>query len=189
VSGGGSCHPRRTFQGAVDPCERQFTANAHDPDGDHLTYAWSGCASGTGTTATCSVDAIRTFTARVTVRDGRGESANASATATGVNLPPNVRVGGPTSPALSNTFYPMAGNQPDDPEEDADPNQLCDHASVTAHGPCRAVLADCGGVGDVFDVDITTLAGPGTCTLEARVSDPWGAVGTDRYVFDVLPPR
>ena len=189
VSGGGACHPVRRFSGAVEPCRLDFEAVASDPDGDHLTYSWSGCASGSGTRATCSIDAVQTFTARVTVRDGSGGSAQASGTALGVNLPPNVRVGGPPSPALSNTFYPTAGNQPDDPEEDADPNQLCTHASVTAHGPCRAVLAQCGGVGDVFDVDITTLAGPGTCTLEAKVSDPWGAVGTDRYVFEVLPPR
>jgi hypothetical protein len=190
VSGGGSCHPKRTFQGAVEACEVQFTANAHDPDGDRLTYAWSGCASGTEKVATCTIDAIREFTATVKVKDGQGGSDTASGTAQGVNQPPRVRFGGarPPDPAPSHSVYTIVGAQPTDPEDDADPNSLCGHASVTYSGPCWAKLFLCGGVADGFDVDIKTLAGPGTCVLEARVEDPWGAVGTDRIVFQVRHP-
>ena len=64
---------------------------------------------------------------------------------------------------------------------------LCTRASVTATGPCRAGLAACGGVGDAFDWDVTTLQGPGTCVVEARVADIWGAVGIHRIAFQVLP--
>jgi len=45
-----SCHPT---------CTVTFTASAADPDGDPLTYAWSGCASGTGTSRTCQIVSVR----------------------------------------------------------------------------------------------------------------------------------
>jgi hypothetical protein len=36
--------------------------------------------------------------------------------------------------------------------------------------------------------DVTTLEGPGTCVLTARVRDSWGAVGTDQLQFAVSAP-
>jgi len=58
---------------------------------------------------------------------------------------------------------------------------------VVTSGPCSAGLAACGGVGDAFDIDIRTLPGGGTCTVEATVRDGWGAVGRDRIAFQVNP--
>ena len=43
----------------------------------------------------------------------------------------------------------------------------------------------CGGVSDGFDVDFRTLAGTGTCVLEAKSLDSWGSEGTDRLTFRV----
>jgi hypothetical protein len=103
------------------------------------------------------------------------------------NQPPVIRLGGPRPPAHapSNTLYPLAGGQPEDPDGD-DPNTvLCPTVRVSASGPCRATLADCGGVGDVFDVDLRTLGGPGICVVRASVRDSWGAVGMDQFRFMV----
>jgi hypothetical protein len=93
----------------------------------------------------------------------------------------------PPDPAAANTLYTIAGGQPTDPDGDEDPNQLCDRTTLTVTGPCTAGIGGCGGVGDVFDVDLTTRQGPGTCEVVARVRDSHGAFGTDRLRFEVLP--
>jgi hypothetical protein len=76
------------------PCSVKFTAVASDPDGDDLRYRWSGCAAGgAGTTATCSLTTPGPVVATVTVDDGRGGTATASATVVG-HLPlPTVSIG------------------------------------------------------------------------------------------------
>jgi hypothetical protein len=183
VSGGG-CHP---LPGR--PCTVAFNATASDPDGDRIAYGWDGCAQGNAPLAICTIPQPGPFTATVLVADGQGNVARATGTAFGTNEPPVVRLGvpRPPNPAPSNTLYTLTGNQPVDPEDDEDGNRLCQRATLAVSGPCRATLFSCGGVGDAFDVDLTTLQGPGTCTVEARVADIWGAVGVDRLVFQVLP--
>ena len=184
VASGGGCHPR-----PAQPCTVAFNATARDPEEDRIAYGWDGCAQGNAPLALCTVTQPGEFTATVLVSDGQGNFARASGVAHGVNEPPVVTFGGPRppDPAPSNTSYSLAGNQPMDPEDDDDGNRLCTRATVTASGPCRASLGLCGGVGDAFDVDIRTLQGPGTCVVEARVADVWGAVGVARLVFQVLP--
>jgi len=184
VTSGGGCHPS-----PGRPCTVAFNATASDPEDDHIAYGWDGCAQGNAPLAICTIVQPGQVTATVLVSDGQGNFARASGIAHGTNEPPVIRFGGPRppNPAPSNTFYTLSGNQPADPEEDEDGNRLCTRATVVASGPCRATLFLCGGVGDAFDVDVTTLQGPGTCTLEARVADVWGAVGVDRLVFQVLP--
>jgi hypothetical protein len=90
----------------------------------------------------------------------------------------------PPNPAPSNTTFSMVSNGPDDPDGDESAPALCTRVAVTAAGPCRAGRSACG---TNFDMDITTLQGPGTCVVEVRVADLWGAVGVDRYAFQVLP--
>jgi len=185
ITGGGSCHPSPS-----QPCTVTFVAVFSDPDGDPVQLLWKGCATGVAAQVTCVVTAPIAYTATVEARDGRGGFAEASATAKGTNLPPWVDIGQPRppDPAAPNTLYLIAGGQPWDPDGDEPDSVLCGSATVSATGPCTAgphVL--CGGVGDVFDFDIRTLGGPGTCTVEARASDSWGAVGRASISFRVGP--
>jgi hypothetical protein len=186
LTGGGVCHPS-----VGSPCGVEFQVEARDPDGDRMTFQWQGCTSGSGFTERCTIDRPGEHTATVVVTDAQGAKVRASATATGSNQLPVVHIGPsrPPDPAPSNHSYTIVGDEPYDPD-DYSPysNQACPHARVTASGPCRAAIGLCGGAGDAFDIDVTTLAGPGTCTLEATVTDPWGAVGRDRFAFRVLAP-
>jgi hypothetical protein len=184
VTSGGGCHPAPSR-----PCTVAFNATVSDPEGDPIAFGWDGCAQGNGPLAICTIAAPGVVTATVLVTDGQGNFVRASATAEGVNEPPVIAFGGPRppNPAPSNTRYTLVGGQPTDPEEDDQPNTLCGRLSLTASGPCRVGLSGCGGVGDVFDVDLSTLQGPGTCVVEARVPDIWGAVGLARLVFEVRP--
>lgn len=100
------------------PCTATFTASASDPDGDPLTYEWSGCAAGqTGSTSTCLITAVGAVTATVLVTDNLGASASASAVAYGTNAPPTVTLSGPESchPACTLAFVASGS----DPEGDA----------------------------------------------------------------------
>ena len=187
LTGGGSCHPR-----PGKPCTVEFQADASDRDGDPIRLEWRGCTSGTGYTELCTIDHPGVFTANVIVTDSHGATARATATADGTNLLPVVHIGPnrPPDPAPANTHYTIVGDEPYDPD-DYGPysNQACPHARVTTRGPCRAAIGLCGGVGDAFDIDLTTLpGGPGICIVEATVTDPWGAVGSDRFSFHVLAP-
>jgi hypothetical protein len=184
VTSSGGCHPA-----PAHPCTVSFNALASDPDGDAIRFGWDGCARGNNPVAICTISVPGPVTASVLVDDGNGGLAKGNASANGTNLPPSVRLPrGVPNPAPSNTNFPLAGNQPDDPEGDEDPNRLCTRATVVAvSGPCRASLSACGGVGDAFDITVTTLQGPGTCVIEARVADVWGAVGIERFSFTVSP--
>ena len=171
-------------------CSVTFRADASDPEGDRLFFDWGGCASGTEATAECVISEPGTHTAAVTVRDGHGGVARASATAQGTNDAPVVRFGvpRPPEPAPSNSSYSLAGGEPADPDGDEDGNALCRGTTLSASGPCTARIASCGGVGDVFDVDVRTGTGPGTCVLEATTRDSWGRVGSARLSFAVRAP-
>jgi hypothetical protein len=183
VASSGSCHPLPSR-----PCTVSFNATVSDPDGDAIRFGWDGCAHGNQPLAICTISAPGVVTASVLVDDGQGGLARASGTALGTNAPPVVHLGRTfPNPAPSNTTITVIGQQPDDPDGDEDPNRLCTRATVVASGPCRATLFACGGVADGFDVDIRTLQGPGTCVIEARVADLWGAVGIDRLSFSVQP--
>ncbi|MGH9383158.1 MAG: alpha/beta hydrolase [Vicinamibacterales bacterium] len=65
------------------PCQVRFDARVSDAANRQLSYAWSGCASGTGTTATCEVQGSEIVEATVTVRDeATGVRMQSSASAT-----------------------------------------------------------------------------------------------------------
>jgi hypothetical protein len=188
TGGGGSCHPSAaaSTRGARG-CTVAFLAlGVSDPDGDAVALSWSGCASGTDASASCTITAPGEVVATVTATDGRGGRTSVSASAFGVNVPPQLRFGSPRpqDPSTPGRTYSMVGAQPEDADGDEEGNTLCQRMVFTVSGPCRAGHT-CGGVGDVFDVDVTTSNGPGTCLLEARTRDSWGAEGVARLSFQV----
>jgi hypothetical protein len=70
-------------------------ASGSDPDGDLLTFTWSGCASGANSTASCTLPerSATAQTAIVTISDG-WSSVERSVAVTPLNEPPNVTAGG-----------------------------------------------------------------------------------------------
>ncbi len=68
--------------GCTANCTAFFEATAVDYDGDPLSYTWSGCASGSGNRAQCSITGSATIvSATVSVSDGRGGQTSATITA------------------------------------------------------------------------------------------------------------
>lgn len=165
LSGGGSCYPRRT-----EPCTVTFHATANDPDGDRLTYSWSGCTSGSGAelaSASCSVTAPSEFTATVTVDDGRGGLVRASAEARGVNNPPRVFFRFPEPLPPNSTSFGVG---------DVEDEEHCGTRDMSTglQGACDRAFVECHSWG--LDLELHTT-GTGSCTLTVRFRDPWGATG------------
>ena len=70
----------------------EFTANGNDPDGDTLTYSWDfgdGNKTGSKSKETHIYNNAGTFTAKVTVSDGKGGSATDSTEITVKAVPKN----------------------------------------------------------------------------------------------------
>jgi hypothetical protein len=187
LTGGGACHPR-----LGRPCTVEFQVEARDPDDDRMTFEWRDCTSGSGFTASCTIERPGEHTATVVVSDVHGARTRASATAEGVNRAPTVRIGTlgrPPDPAPSNAFFAVLGGaEPRDPDDGLPEFSACLATRMITSGPCHGGIALCGGVDNSIDLDLSTLAGPGTCVVELAVTDPWGAVGRDRFSFRVLAP-
>jgi Big-like domain-containing protein len=91
-----------TFEGASvctqegsRPCTLTVVARASDPDGDPLQFVWSGCASGTSSRATCTVERVGKVIASVDVSDGHGHTVTGTVSGEGLpipNAPPSVTV-------------------------------------------------------------------------------------------------
>ena len=74
-----------------------FTGSGSDVNGDPLTYQWDfgDGTTGTGATTSHAYESLGTFTVRLTVNDGRVDSAPATTTARIDNRPPVANPGGP----------------------------------------------------------------------------------------------
>ncbi len=151
-----SCHPE---------CTISVTAVAQDAEGDALTYAWSGCATGSGRSAECRVRHVGSVTAIVSVRDARGGVAVGTATVAGTNLAPTVNRQGPeqrTSPSRL-VVEPL----------DADPGD----------DPRCAWRGDCTCTGDFqsWNANCELPGGTTACVMTAYCWDAWGGVGEARF--------
>lgn len=203
VTGDDGCHPRRVGD-VVEPCAVSFRAEASDPDGDSLRFRWSGCASGSQATTTCSIDRLASVTAMVEVTDGRGGSASATKTAVGTNLTPvpgnfycyyrpGQNPGAPDcgtescpAPLPTNGIgYCMDGNfNARDTEGDL---VLC--GPVIARGACgpSAGIYECGGAAVAFSFEFRTGPDAGDCVLTISMSDSWDAAASTTVRVPVRP--
>jgi hypothetical protein len=165
-----TCHP----QTPSTPCTVTCTATASDPDGDALSYAWSGCASGGGSSAACRVSNLTPFTCSVSVSDGRGGTASGSATVTGVNRAPTVTfssgpvpTGGGSGPVLCGTGAWIYFNYTD---VDGDP--LSDGQGELVSGPCTK--GEVRGYPSAVWIAVQMPSTPQSCQVAAMAADGWG---------------
>ena len=81
--------------------------SATDADGDAITYAWSGSASGVGQSVSHNIPADGRYTFTCAVSDGRGGVVTASASATAGTVAPPPPITGCTDPTATN-YNPTA---------------------------------------------------------------------------------
>lgn len=149
------CHPR---------CSLTVEAVAEDPDGDELSYVWSGCASGTDERESCSIPQPGDYTASVTVSDGRGGVASAFVDLRGVNRPPVVQ--GTAQVFGAGTWRILVENE----DPDGDPT-VC------------GWLGDCECTGSVqsYNLICRMPAGVNRCFERFACTDPFGATDETRF--------
>lgn len=166
-----SCHPRPS-----QPCTATLVAAGSDPDGDPISLAWSGCANGVASTSGCSVSSLGSVgVATVTVADGKGGNATATANVVGTNVKPTVVAGGSScsSPLPNDANCTMSFQVTDD-----------DTSSMGVSGPNvsgACVFVSQNNVGMTIRVIVHTLVAvpsPGLCHIEGvQWRDVWGATG------------
>jgi len=184
LSGAGSCYPVHAGNAG---CNVQVTASASNYD----SIAWSGCCSGSGTTATCHVPNPGSFTCSASAT-GPGGSAQTSMQVSGTNAAPTQSNGcwhgGVDAGCVSATSflanqacagdaltYRFVAADPDDPVPSS--SLTCSATSQTP-GVCTVCQCWLYNAGTMrFFVEFGTRAA-GTCTLAVTVTDDWGAATT-----------
>jgi hypothetical protein len=150
-----ACHPR---------CSLTVEAQAEDPDGDEISYVWSGCASGTGQRESCDIPQPGDYTAAVTVSDGRGGVASAIVDLRGTNRPPVVQ--GSTQVFAAGSWRILVFEE--DPDDDP---MVCGW-----HGDC-----DCTGSVQSFNLVCRIPPTVNRCFERFACTDPFGATGEARF--------
>jgi hypothetical protein len=158
TSGSTGCHPN---------CTIGLDAVVSDPDNDPISYVWSGCASGTGSHAQCSVSARGPVGATVFVHDGRGGYGVASITVNGINSPPSVtRQSNPSIPGFLGVLI-------NDTDDSGGPAPVC------------GWLGDCSCTGSNQSFNLRCFVPPdrANCFMEFSCTDRFGDTG--RLHFDL----
>jgi hypothetical protein len=166
------------------PCTVDVLAQASDPDGDPLRYAWSGCATGTSPIATCTIDRPGPANASVEVSDDHGHIVTGSISGDGTNHPPEVHIGYIT--VFPSGTIELLGNVKDPDEGFLCGRQYC--VSATASGACGSARLECTCLAGL-EASVTRIAASGTCTVTFSLKDSWGQLGTPSISFDVNNPK
>jgi hypothetical protein len=151
-----ACHP---------PCRITFTAEASDPEGEELSYVWSGCTSGTERSAPCFIEHPGPAGVAVTVTDQQGGVTTVTATVEGTNAAPTIR-GVQDAPAGEPRLL-VFENDPDD-----------DRMVCGWWGDCR-----CTGSHQSFNMVCSPPPTQSTCFQRFACTDPFGATG--EFTFTV----
>ncbi len=177
------------------PCILNVVATATDPDGDPLTYTWSGCTDfgSPPNKSICVVRQVGPVTATVTVSDGNGHSATASVNGAGtpppadfVNHPPSVSFG--YWVPVGQVTLEGLGMIKDPDEGELSYGRVgpfnCPYIkAIAVSGDCRtnefAVLS-CTTL-EGLDLDIYRTKASGTCALTMTVQDSWGLATTTTF--------
>jgi hypothetical protein len=199
--GASSCVPIPPLDGMPGrPCGLPVIAQASDPDGDSLTYTWTGCTDYgfPPNQSTCYVRQVGSVTSTVEVSDGHGNAVAVSITAQGVNPPPGFVNHPPT--VFFGYFVPVKV-PPDSPTIEAlgsigdpDEGELCGGGSrgqggcpwlkaVSVSGDCqtnRYAVLGCFCL-EGLTVDIYRTKATGTCSLALTVRDSWGLAATSAF--------
>jgi glucose/arabinose dehydrogenase len=124
-----------------------------DPDGDPLSYNWDfGDGSSSSASNPAHTYAFGSYTARLTVSDGRGKSSSATATINAGNAPPVVNAIPPSSYRGGETFV-IIGSASDAEDGQLPPSAL-DWNVRLVHGSHDHFV---GAYADVAQVDVNAL--------------------------------
>jgi hypothetical protein len=182
ISAPEGCHPQKWDS---KPCTVTCTAQASDPDGDSLSYQWSGCAGGTGSTGTCTFSQLSSAECTVTVTDSQGVSASASKTVQGTNVAPDVAPKGASPWQCGGTYRPnpVGGTiwcrvyftvSDDDP----DPSHAVTFGTNPGNPECY--VNETSFTGDTLDFQMG-MGNSGSCDITVVVTDDWGASRTRSF--------
>ena len=149
-----TCHP---------PCSIELRAEAEDPDGDAITYSWSGCATGTAATAVCSLTTVGEISAMVTVQDVHGGSSSLGVILEGTNGPPDVR-GGQILRGFTQARFVATASDPDG-----------DHLTCGWEGTCLCQHSP------GASLNCFLPAEQSSCEMRYNCADVFGATGSTLF--------
>jgi hypothetical protein len=156
---------RRVIDACHPPCRITYTAEATDPEGDELTYTWSGCTSGTEVSSPCFLENPGPVTSAVTVTDGQGGTTTVAATAEGTNRAPVIR-GVQDAPQGTPRLLVF--------EDDADGDRMI----CGWWGNCQ-----CTGSEQSFNLSCVVPSFAASCFQRFRCTDPFGALGEFEFTL------
>jgi hypothetical protein len=185
------CHPQKWNSKA---CTVTCAANATGGSGGTSSYQWSGCASGAGSTGTCSFTQPGSADCTVTVTDGQGRTASASKTVQGVNAAPGVSnvcwkwssylPWGCIPNAISNGLMYVTWSPTDDDPAPAS-STTCTAASITPATCSVSPAVPAGSACGSMAVLVANVAS-GTCTVAVTATDDWGASATTNLSVPIV---